>query len=81
MKNEDVIHILNEMKSGYQNLMMCLESAKSDTYMYYVKALEQSITNAKIIEEIKKQNDRGNMNTEVFPDCSIMCYLAESEKR
>ena len=21
--------------------------------------------------------DRGNMNTEVFPDCSIMCYLAE----
>ena len=20
---------------------------------------------------------RGNMNTEVFPDCSIMCYLAE----
>ena len=22
--------------------------------------------------------DRGNMNTEVFPDCSIMCYLAEN---
>ena len=21
--------------------------------------------------------NRGNMNTEVFPDCSIMCYLAE----
>ena len=21
--------------------------------------------------------DRGNMNTEIFPDCSIMCYLAE----
>ena len=22
--------------------------------------------------------NRGNMNTEVFPDCSIMCYLAEN---
>lgn len=20
--------------------------------------------------------DRGNMNTEIFPDCGIMCYLA-----
>jgi hypothetical protein len=25
--------------------------------------------------------NRGNMNTEIFPDCSIMCYLAENEKR
>ena len=24
--------------------------------------------------------DRGNMNTEIFPDCSIMCYLAEKQK-
>lgn len=24
------------------------------------------------------QEDRGNMNMEVFPDCSIMCYLAEN---
>jgi hypothetical protein len=24
---------------------------------------------------------RGNMNTEVFPDCSIMCYLVENERR
>ena len=23
--------------------------------------------------------NRGNMNTEIFPDCGIMCYLAESE--
>lgn len=23
--------------------------------------------------------DKGNMNTEIFPDCSIMCYLAEKE--
>ena len=23
------------------------------------------------------QEDRGNMNIEVFPDCSIMCYLAD----
>lgn len=23
--------------------------------------------------------DRGNMNTEVFPDCSIMCYIAQNE--
>lgn len=22
--------------------------------------------------------NRGNMNTEIFPDCSIMCYLAEA---
>lgn len=21
--------------------------------------------------------NRGNMNTEIFPDCGIMCYLAE----
>ena len=21
--------------------------------------------------------DRGNMNTEIFPDCGIMCYLAQ----
>jgi hypothetical protein len=25
--------------------------------------------------------NRGNMNTEVLPDCSIMCYLAEVEKK
>jgi hypothetical protein len=25
--------------------------------------------------------NRGNMNTEIFPDCSIMCYIAENEKR
>lgn len=24
------------------------------------------------------QEDRGNMNIEVFPDCSIMCYLADN---
>ena len=24
------------------------------------------------------QEDRGNMNMEVFPDCSIMCYLADN---
>jgi hypothetical protein len=24
---------------------------------------------------------RGNMNTEIFPDCSIMCYIAESNSR
>lgn len=30
------------------------------------------------LEELEP--DRGNMNTEVFPDCSIMCYLAESQK-
>jgi hypothetical protein len=24
---------------------------------------------------------RGNMNTEVFPDCSIMCYIAEREAK
>ena len=23
--------------------------------------------------------DRGNMNTEVFPDCSIMCYIADQK--
>lgn len=23
--------------------------------------------------------DRGNMNTEIFPDCGIMCYLAQKE--
>jgi hypothetical protein len=26
-------------------------------------------------------SNRGNMNTEIFPDCSLMCYLAEREKR
>lgn len=25
--------------------------------------------------------NRGNMNTEIFPECGIMCYIAESEKR
>lgn len=24
--------------------------------------------------------NRGNMNTEIFPDCSIMCYLADTQK-
>jgi len=23
--------------------------------------------------------DRGNMDTEIFPDCGIMCYLAEKK--
>lgn len=25
--------------------------------------------------------DRGNMNTEIFPECGIMCYLAERENK
>lgn len=25
--------------------------------------------------------DRGNMNMEIFPDCGVMCYLAESEMK
>lgn len=25
----------------------------------------------------ESEPDRGNMNMEIFPDCSIMCYLAE----
>ena len=25
--------------------------------------------------------DRGDMNTEIFPDCGIMCYLAQNERK
>ena len=34
-------------------------------------------SNGKPVYLDELETDRGNMNTEVFPDCSIMCYLAE----
>lgn len=37
--------------------------------------LKDSSGNPIYLDELEA--DRGNMNTEVFPDCSIMCYLAE----
>ena len=37
--------------------------------------LKDSSGNPVFLDELEP--DRGNMNMEVFPDCSIMCYLAE----
>ena len=37
--------------------------------------LKDSDGNPVYLDELEP--DRGNMNIEVFPDCSIMCYLAE----
>lgn len=37
--------------------------------------LKDSNGNPVYLDELEP--DRGNMNTEIFPDCSIMCYLAD----
>lgn len=37
--------------------------------------LKDSNGNPIYLDELEP--DRGNMNIEVFPDCSIMCYLAK----
>ena len=41
------------------------------------REIGHSCLNGVFLDELEP--DRGNMNLEVFPDCSIMCYLAESD--
>jgi hypothetical protein len=38
-------------------------------------------SNGKLIYLDELEPNRGNMNTEIFPDCSIMCYLVENERK
>ncbi len=40
--------------------------------------LKDSHGNPVFLDELEK--DRGNMNTEIFPDCGIMCYFASLEQ-
>lgn len=37
--------------------------------------MAKKIQNKRYLDELSP--DRGDMNTEVFPDCGIMCYLAQ----
>jgi hypothetical protein len=55
MTDEEIIRTLNEIRNGYLNLLMCLESAKSDPYMYYIEALEQSVKNVQAITNLKTE--------------------------
>ena len=40
--------------------------------------LKDSNGNPVFLDELEP--DRGNMNTEIFPDCGIMCYFAAMEQ-
>jgi hypothetical protein len=55
MTDEEIIRTLNEIRNGYLNLLMRLESAKSDPYIYYIKALEQSVKNVQAITNLKSE--------------------------
>ena len=68
---------------GYWNRILVdfpdvfLQRAKLERELGF-SILKDSHGNPVFLDELEK--DRGNMNTEIFPDCGIMCYFASLEQ-